>query len=384
MTVQTQTLQALDRAVESGAVAGAVAAVLGPGGEVVETAAGRRGVDNPAPMSGDTVFWIASCTKAITTVGALQLVERGLVGLDEPVGGRLPVLATARVLTGFDGAGQPQTRPAKVPITLRHLLTHTSGLAYDFFSADLSRYFAATGGSLFGDPQPNLPLLFEPGEAWHYGIGIDWAGQLIQAVTGQTLDVYLGENLTGPLGMTSTTFFPKGEVAARQASMHRRTAEGALEAMPFAMPSEPNFGMGGGGLYSTAGDYLTFLRAILGGGALGDVRILRPETVALMTSNQAGEVEAGVLKSAQPQMSNDFDAFPGMAKRWGLGFLLNQEAGPAGRSAQSLAWAGLANCYYWADPARNVAGVFLSQVLPFADPKVLGAFADVERAVYNA
>jgi CubicO group peptidase (beta-lactamase class C family) len=246
----------------------------------------------------------------------------------------------------------------------------------------LARHAGAAGVNLFGGGAPDIPLVFEPGERWQYGIGVDWAGVLIQQASGLPLADYMAQNIFTPLGMTDTSFFPGQAQAARQASVHQRQEDGGLAVIPFGMPSEPHFGMGGGGLYATAADYLTFLTAILGGGAVGAARILKPETVALMTTNQVGDLQSGILRSAQPALSNDFDAFPGMEKRWGLGFLINQDKGPAGRSAGSLAWAGLANCYYWADPATGVAGVFMSQVLPFADPSVLDAFAAFEASVY--
>jgi CubicO group peptidase (beta-lactamase class C family) len=162
--------------------------------------------------------------------------------------------------------------------------------------------------------------------------------------------------------------------------MHARGQGGALAAIPFQQPPAPNPAMGGGGLYSTAGDYLKFLRAILAGGA----PILSAASVAAMAGNEWEGEEVGVLPGVNPQLCAGYDPFPGAVKRWGLGFVINPEPGPAGRSAGSLAWAGLANCYYWADPARQVAGVFLAQQLPFGDTAALEAFGDFERAVYSA
>ncbi|HZZ35614.1 MAG TPA: serine hydrolase domain-containing protein [Caulobacteraceae bacterium] len=370
---------ALARAVESGAAPGIVAAAVTPADGAIDVAVGARGVEDSTPMDAATVFWIASCTKAITAAAALQLVERGQLSLDEPVAGRLPTLASPKVLTGFDADGAPKTRPAKGPITARHLLTHTSGLAYDFCNADLTKYFAATGTSLFGAETPDIPLIFDPGERWQYGIGLDWTGKLIEAVSGQRLDHYMDEHIFAPLGMADTSFFPVEAHAARKAGMHGRRPDGGLDPASFGMPPAPHFGMGGGGLYSTAPDYLRFLGAILADGA----PILGAEGMALMRGDQVGEMSAGFLKSAQPMMSNDFDPFPGCRTGWSCGFGINTAPGPAGRATGSLMWGGLANCYYWADPTRGVAGVFLSQVLPFADPRILAAFADFERAVYG-
>ena len=368
----------LEAGVKAGRAPGFSAAVITRDGRRLTACAGVRGIDNPAAVTPDTVFWIASCTKAITSVAALQLVERGLVDLDAPVGTHLPVLAAPRVLTGFDAAGAPVTRPATKPITLRRLLTHTSGLAYDFCSADLTAWLSATGGSMFGAADPDIPLMFDPGEAWQYSIGIDWAGRLIEAVTGQGLDAWSAEHIFTPLGMKDTSFFPDAAQTARKASVHAKGPDGALAPMAFGMPATPHFGMGGGGLYSTAEDYLRFLGAILAGGA----PLLRPETFALMMGNQVGDLDAGVLKSVSPTLSHDFEPLAGLTRRHGLAGLINLDPVAGGRSAGSLAWAGLANCYYWADPAAGVAGAVFAQVLPSADPDILATFEEVERAVY--
>ena len=374
----------LESAVAAGHAPGFVAAAITPSGEKIAAAAGVREAGAPAVMTTDTVFWIASCTKAITTVAALQLVERGQIDLDEPIGPRFPALANPSVLTGFDAAGEPITRPAREAITLRRLLTHTSGFAYDFYSADLTRYLAATSQTLSPARTPDIPLMFEPGAAWQYGIGIDWAGLVVEAVSGQPLADYFDAHILTPLGMSDTTFFPREDQAGRRAGVHQPVPGGGFAAIPFGMPPTPHFMMGGGGLYSTALDYLTFLSAILGGGqAPGGARILKSATVAMMRANQIGTLTVDALVTAQPSVAYTCELMPGVTKRWGLGFLINETPGPAGRSAGSLAWAGLANCYYWADPATGVAGILFSQLFPFADPKVLATFDAVERAVYG-
>ena len=345
---------------------------------MVEAAAGVRGLDNPTPVTPDTVFWIASFTKAVTTAAVMQLVEAGKIALDESVGRWLPALARPKVLTGFNAAGAPQLKDAETAITVRHLLAHTSGLAYDFCHADLARYSASLAGD--GPPPQPPPLMFEPGTAWTYGVGIDWAGELVAAVSGRTLDVYLAEAVFAPLGMGETGFAVSERQKGRQVSMHARGEGGALGVFPFQMPPPPNPMMGGGGLYSTAGDYLKFLDAILAGGG----PILSPASVAAMSTVEFEGLEVGVLPGVNTRLCAGFDPFPGMAKRWGLGFLINPRPGPAGRAAGSLAWAGLGNCYYWADPASGAVGVFLAQLFPFGDPTALAAFAAFERAVYGA
>lgn len=380
------TLQSiLDDAVAAGHAPGMIAAAITPSGETLTAAAGVRAVGSSQVMTPDTVCWIASCTKAITSVAAMQLVERGLIDLDAPVGRHLPLLAAPQILVGFDAADKPITRPATTPITLRHLLTHTSGLAYGFFSADLTRYLSVTGQTMPVAAAPDIPLLFEPGTGWQYGIGTDWVGQLVEAISGQGLDAYVAANILAPLGMSDTGFFPPGGQSHRRAALHTRREGGGFDLASFPIPTTPYPAMGGGGLYSTVGDYLTFLTAIMGGGqAPGGARILKPETVAMMGANHTGDLEAGNLTSALSYLTLDFSPLPGVAKRFGLGFLRNEAAVPGGRSAGSLAWAGLANCYYWADPASGVAGVLFSQLFPFADTKVLETFAAVEQSVYAA
>jgi CubicO group peptidase (beta-lactamase class C family) len=226
----------------------------------------------------------------------------------------------------------------------------------------------------------DAPLLFEPGTGWTYGVNTDWAGQLVAAVSGEGLDAYLQRRIFAPLGMTETTFAPSAEQRTRRASMHASGPDGALTPFPFDMPPPPYFGMGGGGLYSTAADYLRFLDAILAGGA----PILGPESLAALQEPAWEGEEVGVLPAVNAFLCAGYDPFPGMRKQWSLGFLINPAPGPAGRSAGSLAWGGLGNCYYWADPAAGVAGVFLAQHFPFGDPAALRAFAAFERAVYGA
>ena len=369
-------IEAAIAAAVAGGLPGVAAAARLADGDVIERAAGVRGLDNPASMTSDTVFWIASFTKAVTTAAVLQLVQQDRLSLDAPVADHLPALAAPKVLTGFDAAGAPVLAAARAPVTVRQLLTHTSGLAYAFCHADLARYAAAKPANL----AELEPLVFEPGAGWTYGVGLDWAGELVAAVSGRTLDVYLEDEIFGPLGMRETSFAMTPAQQARRASMHGRGADGALTVRPFELPPPPNRAMGGGGLYSTAGDYLTFLAAILAGGS----PILSPRSVAAMQATEWEGPEVGVLPPVNPALCAGFDPFPGEAKRWGLGFVINRASGPNGRHAGSLAWAGLANCYYWADPAAGVAGVFLSQLLPFGDPAALEAFGAFERAVYSA
>ncbi len=385
MAVRIAADEVLERAVEAGEVPGVVALAADAGGVIYEGAFGKREVGRDQPMTLDTVFWIASMTKAVTSVAAMQLVEQGRLDLDEPLGGRIPELASPRVLEGFDEAGAPKLRPARRPITLRLLLTHTAGFSYDIWNPEMGRYAEHAG--LPGiieckDASLGAPLMFDPGERWEYGINIDWVGKAVERESGQTLEAYFREHIFAPLGMDDTGFVIQPAQRERLAAMHARGPDGSLQAIPFEVPQEPEFFMGGGGLYSVGRDYLTFLRMLLGGGRLNGAQVLRPETVARMAENQIGDLTVGMLKTAIPANSNDAEFFPGMVKKWGLGYMISTEDAPTGRSANSLAWAGLANTYYWLDPTKRLAGLILTQILPFADPTVLRLFGEFESAIY--
>jgi methyl acetate hydrolase len=377
---------ALDAAVAERRVVGAVALVADREGVVYQHAAGLRSVEAPAAMDQDTVFWIASMTKAVASVAALQLVERGKLSLDGELASLLPDLADLQVFDGLDADGTPKLRPARGPVTLRHLLTHTSGFGYAWLHDEIGAWVSATGAP---GPTSGLraahrqPLMFDPGEGWAYGIGIDWVGIAVEAASGQRLDAYLAEHVLGPLGMADTAFKPSAAQAARRAGMHARGADGVPMAIPFDMPDEPEVLAGGAGLYATAPDYGRFLRMLLNGGALDGARVLSPESMAALCTVQTGDRRAGALKSVAPTLSNDFDVFPGMHTGWGLATMITPEPTADGRSAGSLSWGGLANCYYWADPAAGKAGLILSQLLPFGDPTTLGLFAGLERGAYG-
>ncbi len=352
-----------------------------------EGAFGRRELGKDGAMALDTVVWIASMTKAITATAAMQLVERGKLALDSPASQVAPDLAKAQVLEGFDAGGRPRLRAPKRPITLRHLLTHTAGYAYEIWSPEIAKYQAATntpGITTCTNAALTTPLLFDPGDRWEYGINIDWAGKMVEAASGQRLDAYLQQNVLGPLGMKDTSFKLSASQRARLASVHQRDDKGALAPIEFGLPEDPEFHMGGGGLYGTAGDYLAFARMILRGGTHDGTQVLRRETVDQMAQNHIGPLEIGAMKSAIPPLSNDVELFPGMSKKWGLSFLINTAQAPTGRSAGSLAWAGLANTYFWIDRSKRVCGVFLSQVLPFYDHTAIDLFGKLESEVYRA
>jgi methyl acetate hydrolase len=377
----------LTQAVHAQEVPGVVAMAATDEGVIYEGAFGTRKLGKDAAMTPDTVVWIASMTKAITAAAAMQLVERGQLHLDAPAADVLPELAQAQVLEGFDASGTPRLRAPKGKITLKHLLTHTAGFSYEMLSADIVKYQEATGtpGILSCEHAAlTTPLLFDPGERWEYGINIDWVGKIVEVVSGQQLGDYLEHHLFAPLGMSSTSFKLSPSQRARLASMHARGPDEALAVVPFELPQEPQFQMGGGGLYSTAPDYLRFTQMLLHRGSFNGTQVLQPETVHTMAQNHIGDLHCGELRSVAPALAHSANFFPGMPQKWGVSFLINTVQTPQGRSPGSLAWTGIANTFFWIDPTKRVTGVFLTQLLPFFDPKAIALFRAYEAAVYQA
>jgi methyl acetate hydrolase len=376
----------LRAATSAGEVPGVVALAATDNDIVYEGIFGSRRLHAEPAMTRDTVFRVASMIKLITSVAALRLVEQDKLSLDAPVPDIEPALGSPQVLDGFDARGIPQLRPAKRPVSLRHLLTHTAGFTYRLWDAKAVRY--ARSINLLPPAErsraPRTPIMFDPGERWQYGTSIDWVGRIVELISGERLDVYFRKHVLDPLGMNDTAFVISPRQRLREASAHRRGPDGSLTPQPMERQSARQSFSGGGGIYSTGPDYLTFIRMLLRGGSLDGVRILRPATVALMGQNQIGKIEAGVLKTTVPAVSNDVDFFPGISLKWGFGHMINMQAVPDGRSAGSLTWGGLFNTYYWIDPGRRIAAVFMTQVLPFADDRALRIYRQFERGVYGA
>jgi methyl acetate hydrolase len=366
-----------------------VTAAVANGDKVIYTGAFGTRDSSGVPVKADSIFAIASMTKAITTASALQLVEQGKAKLDEPVYKYLPQLAGVQVLEGYDSAGNPVLRPPKTAVTLRHLMTHTSGLCYTVWSKEMTEWGQRTGTALPpGTVAPVTPLLFDPGTRWQYGTGIDFTGKLVENISGLTLEQYFQKNIFEPLGMKDTSFILAPEKFDRLVSTYARQADGTLRENPRRQPVPPKEFNGGGGLFSTCGDYLKFTQMILrhgtrsGSSSRGE--ILTAKSVALMSSNQIGSVRAGILKTANPAISDDVDFHPGFIDKFTLGFLMNPEPYNGGRSAGSLAWAGIDNTFYWIDPKRNLSAVIMMQFLPFVDKQAVGLLSDFERSVYAA
>ena len=375
----------LQDAVAGGAVPNVVAVAADRTGPVYEGAAGPRVAGGKEPVSADTHFRIMSMTKMVATATALQLMERGLLDLDAPVEQYRPEFADLQVLDGFDG-DTPRLRPPASKATVKHLITHTSGVGYWFFNADLNRWETVTG-------TPNVlsgsnvvftaPLLADPGTRYEYGINTDWLGKVIESAGGTTFDVAVKEGITGPLGMDETSFSPSPAQRADLVPIHLRGEDGAWTPSEIELNPEPEYFAGGHGLYSTPRDYLRFQRALLGGGEIDGTRILQESTVEAAFTNQIGDLDfPAEITSADPASTADFNAGPGY--KWGLGLLLNTQDIPGRRRAGSGAWAGLCNTHFWVDRTAGITGAVYTQTLPFVTPEVYQVYLDFETALYDA
>jgi CubicO group peptidase (beta-lactamase class C family) len=374
---------ALGGSVQRHGIPAAAAMVAGPDHTLYHAAFGQRDTASHTPVTTQSIFRIASMTKPVTAVSAMQLVERGKIKLDDPAAKYLPELENLQVIDGFDADGKPKLRPAAGPVLLRHLLTHTSGFAYDNWDAEQLRYSDYLEKSKT-PPSRVTPLSFDPGTQWRYGTSMDWTGRLVEAVSGMTLEAWFQQEVLQPLGMKDTSFILPPERFARLVSVYRRESDGKLSEQPVKQPAPPKSFNGGGGLYSTPEDYVKFMQMILRRGTgPGNARILRGETIDLMATNHVGNFSAGKLKSVKPMYSSDMDVHPGHIDGFGYGFLINAEDYSGGRAAGSLAWAGIDNTFFWIDPHRRTCAVIMMQFLPFCDADAVAVLADFEQGVYR-
>jgi methyl acetate hydrolase len=376
--------QLLERACATSVMPGVVAIVGSADDVIYERAAGGLHVGDDAPAAPDTVFRIASMTKALTSVAVLQLIERGSLKLDQPVADVIPEFGALQLLEGFEG-DTPKLRPLKRPATIQHLLTHTSGLSYWFTNPDLLRWHELTDW-----PNPmsgvrrclDTPFVAEPGERWEYGINTAWLGQVVEAVSGLTLDAYLREHLFTPLGMVDATFSPSAAQRERLMDIHDRTPDGGLAPSEIDLPDAPELAFGGEGAFATARDYMRFLRCLLNGGELDGACILQADSVDLMfTDHLGGAALPEIMRSAIPELTNDVPAMP-FRQGWGLGLHLTLEDLPGMRHAGSGDWAGLFNSYYWVDRTGGIAAAIFTQLLPFFDARMVETLLEFEQTVY--
>jgi CubicO group peptidase (beta-lactamase class C family) len=361
-----------------------VVAMSGNSGSI--TWSGVAGERSPGLVAAeDTVFRIFSMTKAIGSTAAMILIDRGKLSPDMLVEAILPQFADIKILDGFDG-DTPRLRKPKVKATVRHLATHTTGFVYDFLSADIQKYLEATGHPTLASglkTSLNYPLVFEPGERWDYGIGIDWLGQIVETVDGRRVDAFCREEIFDPLGMPDTDFEVAEHMANRLAVVQARGEDGQFAEFDLTVPpSNPEFYGMGGALYSTAPDYMQFLRMFLNKGQLDGNRILSEASIEIMLANHIGDLRIGKLTTAVPDILADTEFFPDFEKTHSLGFMRMEENVPEMRTAGSQFWAGILNTHYWFDPARDVAGLMMTQSLPFAEPRFMEVYDRFEQAVY--
>jgi methyl acetate hydrolase len=350
------------------------------------TWSGEAGESSPGKAAAtNTVFRIFSQTKAVGSTAAMIMIERGKLSPDTTVESILPEFAAMKVFDGF-GPDGPKTRAPRVKATLRHLATHTSGLAYEFWNPDVPKYMEMTQHPtiLSGLKMSlNYPLMFDPGERWAYGIGIDWLGQMVEKVDGRRIDQFCKEEIFGPLKMSDTAFEVEDHMAARLAGVNIRGEDGKFADFALAPPSKPEvYGMGHA-LYSTAPDYMRFLRMFLNKGTLDGARILSESSVQTMLQNHIGSTPIPYLTSTAPPLSADVDFFPGKRKSHSLGFMRFDEDIPGMRRAGSQGWAGVLNSHYWFDPKSDLAGVLMTQSLPFIEPRYAATYEAFERAAYK-
>lgn len=358
---------------------GVVCAAAGPRGLVDVTALGQVEFGSTDAMTLDTSFWIASITKLATAVAVLQMVELKRFGLEDEVANYLPFFEDVKVLA----SSGPGLIPARARVKVHHLLTHTAGFGYEAWSRSLADYVTHQGlpAARTGlRSSLERPLLFQPGALWNYGIGMDWAGLLVEHIGRCSLSEYLWSHVFEPLGMRSTGFVPAP--TANRAVGHTRQTDGVLAKSPMDPNPHRDFDSGGAGLYSTPRDVLRLLQSLLRANQGSEAEVLHPETVAQARCNQIDLLGVRDLPSCLPERCMDLALFPGRKKKWSYFGLLHQEAEPGGRSAGSVSWAGVANTFFWIDFDMSIAAVVFAQSLPFLDSKVLSLVECYEQRLY--
>ena len=371
----------------AGGAPGVVAIATDRKANIYEGCAGKRELGKDQPMTLDSVIAIFSTTKALTGTCLMQLVEEGKVKLEDPAKKYVPEIAELQVLDGFDAAGKPKTRAPKRDITVNDLILHLSGACYEFFSHDDLKYRTAKNipsvvSSTFASIR--TVLLHDPGEAWTYGVNLDWLGRIVEQQRGKRLGEVMKERVFGPLGMTDIGFTMTDSMKARRATLHDRAQDGKLTPLPdLILPQPPEMDMGGHGLYASVGEYAKFIRMFLNDGNGPNGRVLKAETVDRMMKNGLpGNMKSGGWTTSMPTLTNNGEFDPGITKSWAYTFQLNEEPTRTGRPAGSVMWAGLSNCYYWIDRKNGVGGYWGSQILPFLDVASYPGFVQFETAVY--
>ena len=384
----TKAAAVLDQTIADGRLNFAVAAVGNAGGQTWSYAAGYQDAEKTNVASPDNIIQIASMTKLVTTIAALQLMEQGKLNLDSPISVYAPELNDLQLLKGFEADETPIFEKAKRAPTARELMTHTAGYVYEIWNANaLKGVQLGVTPSLLGEGNYlEAPLAFQPGTAWEYGINTDWLGVLVERLSGQRLAHYFDDNIFTPLSMTDTFYELPADKLDRSVTMMARAAEGLVELpgfqpMPRKKGSMPHYS-GGGGLFSTVKDYGRVLQMLLKGGSLDGKTLLKAETVDTMFQNNIGNIQPLALATAMPNLSNTADMSFGNKVTFGLGLLLHTDGIDGGRKANSGSWAGLFNSYYWVDREAGTYGIFGTQVLPFYDGVAIETLLEFEQAVY--
>jgi methyl acetate hydrolase len=378
----------IDTAISEGKLHFAVAAVGNASGQLWSHSAGHRDAQKTSVAANDNIIQIASMTKLITTIGALQLVEQGVLDLDTPITAYVPQLSELQLLKGFDEQNNPILENADRAPTVRELMTHTGGYVYECWNANAKKAseLGVTESLFSGGNYSAAPLAFEAGTAWEYGINTEWLGIIIERISGQRLSVYFDENIFGPLGMVDTFYELPQEKMNRSVTLMARVNDELIQ-FPTAQPAPMAKGSmayywGGGGLYSTVADYGRVLQMLLNDGVLDGETLLNPETVNSMFKNNIGDIQLAALETVMPELSNTADLSFGNPATFGLGLLLHIEGVEGGRKAYSGSWAGLFNSYYWVDRQSKTYGVFGTQILPFFDAASVETLLKLEQAVY--
>jgi CubicO group peptidase (beta-lactamase class C family) len=367
----------LRAAIDRGDVPGVAVAVVNRDGVLYNEAFGRSRTLTSTPMAKDTIFNMASMTKPVTSIAVMMLVDEGRLTLDDNVATYLPRWKDPLVISTFNETDATyETRPAKRPITIRHLLTHTSGIGYGFSSPMLTKIMQKTKQT-----ELDLPLLFDPGENWAYGASTRVLGHVVEAISGQTIDAFLQSRILSPLGMHDTGYLVPTAKYARVVAVNRRGPDGTFveQPVPATIPATVQ---GDGGLYGTTGDYGQFVRMLLNRGVWNGKRMLSERSARTAFENHMGRVVVQPQTSANQALSRDFPLGAGK-DRWGLGFQLAAEQQPNRRSPGSGTWAGIFNTHFFIDPSKEIGVIVMMQTLPFYDEASMKIYADVEEAVYR-
>lgn len=377
---------AASAAIAQGMVPGAVAIVGNSKGILHQSAFGPSSRPDGRAHTLDDVFMLASMTKAITSVAGAQLLEQGRFSLDQPAEEILPEIAMHQVITGYTADDKPILRPARGKVTMRHLFTHTSGHSSDVWNANTLKYCKVMNLP----PIPsckieafNLPLAFDPGTGWEYGVATDFLGKIIEKLSGMRLEQYFKTQIFDRCGMEWTSFVMGPRQLAQEVPVRGKVKRGEINVLEFKISQEPEMYMAGAGLYGTAGDYFRFLRMLLNKGDAPNGRVLKPETVALMFRNHIGDIKLPVMRTVIPPVSADLDLDQPHGNKWSLCGLTNMVDMPGRRRAGSQFWGGLGSSYFWVDPTSDLAGLVLFSYFPFADQDGLDLFATLERDSYS-